>query len=76
MIAWRYRTYYSIIEDEDVSRVSGFDERGQEHWMIVEGGKGLRERRDDAAVMIENSIKRGEPAGEVEWVDLEQEPDL
>jgi hypothetical protein len=72
MIAWRYQTAYDIFEDAIMTRVSGFDERSQEHWMKVRNGKGWRDRRDDAACIIQAAIERGEPPGEVEWVDLDE----
>jgi hypothetical protein len=73
MIVWRYRTYFSVAEDMEVSRVSGFDERNQEHWMVIEAGKGARERREDAVRCIMSHIERGEPAGEVEQTDVDIE---
>ena len=65
MICWTDRVYYSVAHDDIVSRVSGFDENSQEHYMIVQGGKGYRDRRNEALLQIQDSIEAGEPAGEV-----------
>jgi len=65
MITWSERTYYSMDLDCQVSRVSGFDDHHQEHWMEVEAGRGYRERREAAVQRIMESIEGGDPPGEV-----------
>ena len=65
MTHWNERRYYSMDVDAEVSRVSGFDEHCQEHWMIVETGKGYRDRRNAAVDRIMVSIESGTAPGEV-----------
>lgn len=66
MTTWSDRVYYCIHRDAEVSRVSGFDDHCQEHFIVVETGKGYRDRRDAAVEKIMASIERGDPAGEVD----------
>ncbi len=66
MVSWTDRVYYSVQVDAMVGRVSGFDDRSQEHWIIVEHGKGYRERRTAAVERIMASIEAGDPVGEVD----------
>jgi hypothetical protein len=65
MTTWSERVYYSLDFDCEVSRVSGFDDHCQEHWLVVETGKGYRDRRNAAVEKIMASIEAGDPAGEI-----------
>ena len=65
MITWSERTYYSMDLDCQVSRVSGFDDRHQEHWLVIETGRGYRDRRTAAVEKIMASIEAGDEPGEV-----------
>lgn len=65
MTHWIDRVYFSVPHDCDVARISGFDDRSCEHWVIVGAGKGYRERRDEALIKIQESIESGDPPGEV-----------
>ena len=65
MTSWSERQYYSMDVDANVARISGFDEHCQEHWMVVETGKGFRDRRLDALDLIVAHIEAGEEPGEV-----------
>lgn len=65
MISRSERIFYSINVDCDMSRVSGFDDHHQEHWIVIEHGKGYRERRNEALTRILESIEAGDPAGKV-----------
>ncbi|HUX46034.1 MAG TPA: hypothetical protein VMV57_14900 [Terracidiphilus sp.] len=65
MITWSERTYYSMDLDCQVSRVSGFDDHHQEHWIVIEMGKGYRDRRLAAVERIMASIEARDPPGEV-----------
>lgn len=65
MISWTERIYYSIHYDCEVARLSGYDERHQEHWTEVETGRGYRDRRNDALQRIMASIEAGDLPGEL-----------
>jgi hypothetical protein len=65
MITWTDLVRYDINTDEHKARVSGFDDHHQEHWMMIEHGRGYRERRTEALTKIMESIEAGDPAGEV-----------
>ena len=65
MITWSERTYYSMDLDCQVSRVSGFDDHHQEHWLVIETGRGYRDRRTAAVERIMASIEAGDEPGEV-----------
>ena len=65
MITWSERTYYSMDLDCQVSRVSGFDDHHQEHWLVIETGRGYRDRRAAAVERIMASIEAGDEPGEV-----------
>jgi hypothetical protein len=65
MISWSERVRYDVQVDRQVSRVSGFDDHHQEHWIKVETGKGYRDRRTEAVLKIQESIEAGDPPGEV-----------
>lgn len=65
MITWSERTHYSLALDCQVSRVSGFDEHHQEHWTVIETGRGYRDRRVAAVERIMASIEAGDPPGEI-----------
>ena len=69
MTHWNERVYYSLAVDCEVSRVSGFDEHSQEHWTLVETGKGYRDRRNAAVERIVASIEAGDEPGEVKVSD-------
>lgn len=62
---WRDRRYWSMYHDDHVSRVSGFDERGHEHWCVIADGKGYSARRTAALEQIQESIEAGHAPGEV-----------
>jgi hypothetical protein len=64
MISWSDRQYYDINLDADVSRISGFDDHHMEHWIVVQSGKGYRDRRNAVLEVIMTSIERGDLAGE------------
>lgn len=66
MTHWHERQYFSVPHDTDVARLSGFDDHSQEHWMIVEAGKGYRDRRAEALLKIQDAIEAGHEPGEVE----------
>ena len=65
MITWSERTFYSMDLDCQVSRVSGFDDHHQEHWLVIETGRGYRDRRTTAVERIMASIEAGDEPGEV-----------
>ena len=65
MITWSERTFYSMDLDCQVSRVSGFDDHHQEHWLVIETGRGYRDRRTAAVERIMASIEAGDEPGEV-----------
>ena len=65
MITWSERTYFSMDLDCQVSRVSGFDDHHQEHWLVIETGRGYRDRRTAAVERIMASIEAGDEPGEV-----------
>lgn len=65
MTHWNDRVYFSVAHDANVARVSGYDEHSQEHFMIVETGKGFAERRRDALAKIQDAIEDGHEPGEV-----------
>ena len=65
MITWSERTYYSMDLDCQVSRVSGFDDHHQEHWLVIETGRGYRDRRTAAVERIMASIEAGDEPGEL-----------
>lgn len=73
MITWRDRIGWSLAHDHEMARISGYDERGQEYFMVIETGAGFRERRNEAVIRIQEYIEavneRGEPVnkpGEIE----------
>ena len=51
--------------DCQVSRVSGFDDHHQEHWLVIETGRGYRDRRTAAVERIMASIEAGDEPGEL-----------
>jgi len=69
MVTWIDRIYYDIGRDCDMSRISGFDDRSQEHWTLIPcgtiEGRTYRERRDEAVLAIQDSIETGNHPGEV-----------
>ena len=65
MITWSERTFYSMDLDCQVSRVSGFDDHHQEHWLVIETGRGYRDRRTAAVERIMASIEAGDEPGEL-----------
>lgn len=66
LITWGDRTYYDINRDEDVARVSGWDQNHQEFWMVILTGKGYADRRKEAVLAIMSAIEAGNLPGEVE----------
>ena len=67
MIRWDDWKYYSPAHDAIMARVSGFDERHQEHWCLIPAGKGYSQRRKDAVFAIMDHIEQGGEPGEVEY---------
>lgn len=65
MTHYTEKKYFSIFKDCDMSRVSGFDDRCQEHWIDVEAGRGYRDRRNVAISKLQDSIENGDPPGEL-----------
>ena len=65
IISWNERKSWSIQHDCTMARISGFDDRNQEHWTMIETGKGYADRRKDAIEMLQESIERGDLPGEM-----------
>lgn len=65
MLTWNDRSFYDINRDEDVARVSGWDDKHQEHFIIVPTGKGYAARRTEAVERIMSAIEEGHEPGEV-----------
>ena len=65
MTHWGERRQYSLAHDEEVSRISGWDEHCQEHWIVIPCGKDYRARRDAAVFAIQDHINDDKPAGAV-----------
>jgi hypothetical protein len=65
MLTWSERRFYSIKHDCEAARISGFDDHHQEHWMVIERGKGYADRRKDTVRIIMESIEAGDLPGEV-----------
>lgn len=65
MITWTERKYFSLHHDAEVSRVSGFDDKHLEFWMVVDTGNGYRDRRTAALERIMQAIEAGDLQGEV-----------
>lgn len=63
MLRWNDRRQWSISHDCEMSRVSGYDERGHEFWMQIPAGIGYRERRDEAVKRIMESIEEVDSGG-------------
>lgn len=63
--------FWSPILDADMCRVTLFDERGGEYYMLVdhESGKHYRRRREDALRAITAAIEIGLEPGEVKVND-------
>ena len=61
-------TYYSLVHDCEVSRISVPDENGREFFAIVAlEGKGYRERRSEAIQKCLEAMRAGCEPGEVRW---------
>jgi hypothetical protein len=65
MITWTERKYFSLQHDAHVSRVSGFDDKHLEFWMVIDTGKGYRDRRTAALERIMEVIADGKLPWEV-----------
>ncbi len=65
MVSWSETSSYSLAHDCDMARISGFDDKCQEHWIMVEMGAGYRERRQEAVERLMDSIEAGDPPGEL-----------
>lgn len=65
MTHWTEKIGYSVAHDCDMARISGFDDRSQEHYLMIETGAGYRERRAEAVERLMESIEAGDPAGEL-----------
>ena len=63
---WRSRQYFSIADDAEVCRISGYDEHGQEHWATIPVEKGFSARRRDVVLQIQDAIEAGHPKGRVD----------
>ena len=63
---WRSRQYFSVADDAEVCRISGFDEHGHEHWAQIPVGKGLSDRRRDVVLQIQDAIEAGHQNGRVD----------
>lgn len=57
MITWRERQFWSLAHDHEMCRISGYDERGQEYFMVIKTGAGFRERRKEAVIRIQEYIE-------------------
>ena len=58
--------FYSVELGCNAVRVSMVDDNNAEHWIIIpDGGKGFRQRRNEAIEMIDAAIAEGEEPGEV-----------
>jgi len=66
MIRWADHRQYSMAHDAEMSRVSGWDENHQEHWLWIDCGKDYRRRREDAVLTIMDAIEADKPPGEVD----------
>lgn len=66
MTTWSERVYYSFDHDAEVARVSGFDDHCQEHFIVVETGRGYRDRRNEAVLKIQDQIEKGGLPGEID----------
>lgn len=67
MSHWRETRAFSVAHDCEMARISGWDENLQEHWlMIPSGGKGYRDRREDAVVQVMEAIEKNHLPGEIE----------
>ena len=65
LVSWSDLQYYSIQHDAEVCKISAFDERHMEYWVIIEAGRGMRDRRNAALELIMDWIEAGKPIGEV-----------
>lgn len=65
MSHWTESVSYSLRHDCEMARISGFDDRSQEHYLYIETGRGFRDRREAAIERLMESIEAGEPAGEL-----------
>ena len=66
MRPYHTRTYYDVLRDAQMQRVSVYDERGGEFWAAILAAPGarLRAAREKALAAIDAAMERGEP-GEV-----------
>ncbi len=65
MTHWTDHVTYRLEHDCEMGKISGFDDKCQEHWILVEAGRGYADRRADALEKIQTSIERGDPPGKV-----------
>lgn len=67
MAGFREFAFYSPFLDSEAVRLSVYDQRGSEFFMIVpmEDGKAWRKRRDEALGIIGEAIDAGLQPGEV-----------
>lgn len=65
MINWQENTYWSIAQDCEMCRLSGFNEQHQEFFMAICTGRDFRERRHEAVLRIQAAIEDGNEPGEV-----------
>ena len=66
---WRSRQYFSVADDCEVCRISGFDEHGQEHWTTIPVEKGFAARRRDVVLQIQEAIEGGHQKGRFDPVE-------
>lgn len=55
--------YWSIIHDHEMCRISGFDEQGLEHYLIIDTGTAWLKRRKAALERIQDHIEEGKEPG-------------
>jgi hypothetical protein len=65
MTNWQERKFFSMQHDCTMARISGFDDRQQEHWLMIETGKGYAERRTEAIGKLRDAIVEGHIPGEL-----------
>lgn len=66
MTHWTEQVSYSLQHDCEMARISGFDDRSQEHFLYIETGRGFRERREQAILDIQEAIESGHEPGEID----------
>lgn len=64
---WQELRYWSIMRCGNEARISAVDARGDEYYVLIDGGHGkdYRERRAAALDRISDAMTRGDEPGEV-----------